>query len=179
MSIIGFDLLRNIIREQGVESPGEILNKMSYGVAETFSKNIGDQTVKDGMDMALVVYDKLNSVVEYAGALNPLYIVRNGRIIEVKGNRFSIGSVETDEKYDTHIIPVQKNDMIYIFSDGYADQFGGSLGKKYKFRRFRHTLITINNMPVNKQREFLNENIENWMGELEQVDDMLIIGFRI
>ena len=69
--------------------------------------------------------------------------------------------------------------MLYIFSDGYADQFGGPLGKKYKFRRFRHTLLTIHNMPLNKQKSFLNENLDNWMGDLEQVDDVLLIGVRV
>ena len=179
MSIIGFDLLRNITREQGVEDPSEILNRLSHGVSETFSKNIGGQSVKDGMDMALVVLNKTDNTLEFAGALNPVYVVREGKIIEIKGNRFSIGSVENDDKFDKHKVILQKNDMVYIFSDGYADQFGGTLGKKYKFRRFRHTLLTISNMPVAKQRSFLNENIENWMGDLEQIDDILIIGFRI
>jgi len=179
MSIIGFDLLRNITREQGVEDPAEILNRLSYGVSETFSKNIGEQSVKDGMDMALVVLNKSENTLEYAGALNPLYIIRDDELIEIKGNRFSIGSVENDDKFDNHKVALQKNDMVYIFSDGYADQFGGTLGKKYKFRRFRHTLLTISNMPVAKQKSFLNENIENWMGDLEQIDDILIIGFRI
>jgi len=179
MSIIGFDLLRNITREQKIEDPAEILNRLSQGVSDTFSKNIGGQSVKDGMDMALVVLDKTTNTLEYAGALNPLYVVRDGEIIEIKGNRFSIGSVENDDKFDKHKVALKKNDMVYIFSDGYADQFGGTLGKKYKFRRFRHTLLTISNMPVIKQKSFLNENIENWMGDLEQVDDILIIGFRI
>ncbi len=179
MSIIGFDLLRNITRDQGVEDPAEILNRMNAGVTETFSKNIGETEVRDGMDIAIMVIDKNLNELEYAGALNPLYIIREGKVIEVKGNRFSIGSKEANNKFDNHKLALKKNDMLYIFSDGYADQFGGPLGKKYKFRRFRHTLLTIHNMPVNKQKSFLNENLDNWMGDLEQVDDVLLIGVRV
>ena len=179
MSIIGFDLLRNITRDQGVEDPAEILNRMNDGVTETFSKNVGETEVRDGMDISIIVIDKNLNELEYAGALNPLYIIRDGKVIEIKGNRYSIGSKEASNKFDNHKLSLRKDDMLYIFSDGYADQFGGPLGKKYKFRRFRHTLLTIHNMPAVKQKLFLNENIDNWMGDLEQVDDILLIGVKV
>ncbi|MFH2094400.1 MAG: two-component regulator propeller domain-containing protein [Bacteroidota bacterium] len=182
MSIIGFDLLRNIIKEQGIENPAQILNQLNSGVSETFSKNIDDQEVKDGMDVSLCVIDQNQKHIEYAGAMNPLYIIRENKIIEVKGNRFSVGtsgfSME-DQRFENHIVPYKTNDMVYIFSDGYADQFGGPLGKKFKFRRFRHLLLTIHNLPVHKQKSFLDENVENWRGELEQVDDLLVIGMKL
>jgi len=179
MSIIGFDLLRNITRDQGIEDPSEILNRMNIGVSETFSKNAGEAEVKDGMDISIIVIDKNLNQLEYSGALNPLYIVRDAKIIEIKGSRFSIGSQDATNTFDNHKINLKKDDMLYIFSDGYADQFGGPLGKKYKFRRFRHTLLTIHNMPVKKQKLFLNENLDSWMGDLEQVDDVLLIGIRV
>jgi serine phosphatase RsbU (regulator of sigma subunit) len=81
--------------------------------------------------------------------------------------------------FESHSMPYQENDLLYIFTDGYPDQFGGPLGKKFKYRRFRHLLLTIHGMPMKKQRDFLEENIENWRGELEQVDDVLVIGIKI
>jgi serine phosphatase RsbU (regulator of sigma subunit) len=181
MSIIGFDLLRNITKEQGVENPSQILNLLNLGISETFSKHATEGAVKDGMDVSLLVIDRNNKLLEYAGAFNPLYIARENKIIEVKGNRFAVGKVEgnEDNKFDNHVIPYRDNDMVYIFSDGYADQFGGPLGKKFKFRRFRHLLLTINSLPLIKQKSFLEENFDSWKGQLEQVDDILVIGIRL
>lgn len=181
MSIIGFDLLRNITKEQGVDDPAEILNKLNKGVSDTFSKNVDENDVKDGMDLSLIVMDKKNEEITYSGAMNPLYIIRNNKLIIVKGNRFSVGKISDNEKntFDSHKIKVYPNDMIYIFSDGYADQFGGQFGKKYKFRRFKHLLLTIHKLSPKKQKEFLSDNLNSWKGELEQVDDILIIGIKI
>jgi ligand-binding sensor domain-containing protein/serine phosphatase RsbU (regulator of sigma subunit) len=181
MSIIGFDLLRNITKERGVENPAQILNLLNLGISETFSKHANESALKDGMDVSLLVIDRNNKVLEYSGAFNPLYIARENKVIEVKGNRFAVGKMEgnEDNKFDNHIIPYRDNDMIYIFSDGYADQFGGPLGKKFKFRRFRHLLLTINGLPLIKQKAFLEENFDSWKGQLEQVDDILVIGIRL
>lgn len=182
MSIIGFDLLRNITKDQGIENPAQILNQLNNGVIETFSKHSESQEVKDGMDVSICVIDRIQRQIEYAGAMNPLYIIRNNKVMEVKGNRFSVGTIglgQISEKFENHIVPFKEGDMVYLFSDGYADQFGGPLGKKFKFRRFRHLLLTINNLPIQKQKSFLEENIENWRGELEQVDDILVIGMKL
>jgi len=181
MSIIGFDLLRNITKERGVENPAQILNLVNLGISETFSKHVNESALRDGMDVSLLVIDRNNKVLEYSGAFNPLYIARDNKVIEVKGNRFAVGKMEgnEDNKFDNHIIPYRDNDMVYIFSDGYVDQFGGPLGKKFKFRRFRHLLLTINSLPLMKQKSFLEENFDSWKGQLEQVDDILVIGIRL
>jgi serine phosphatase RsbU (regulator of sigma subunit) len=181
MSIIGFDLLRNITRDQGVEQPSQILNLLNMGISDTFSRHSADTAVKDGMDVSLVVIDRNQRNIEFSGAMNPIYIARENRIIEVKGNRFSIGRIEGSEdlKFDNHVIAYKPGDMIYIFSDGYADQFGGPLGKKFKFRRFKHLLLTIHGLPLSKQKAFLEENFDSWKGQLEQVDDIMVIGIRL
>lgn len=181
MSIIGFDLLRNITNDQGIEDPAQILNLLNKGVTETFSKNVEDHTVRDGMDLGLCVIDKNKKIIEYSGAVNPMYLIRDDKIIEVKGNRFSVGMLGHNEEklFESHSIPYQEDDMIYLFSDGYPDQFGGPLGKKFKYRRFRHSLLSIHKLPAQKQQEYLEDTIENWRGELEQIDDILIIGFKI
>jgi len=181
MSIIGFDLLRNITREQGIENPAQILNQLNIGVSDTFSKRVDSHNVRDGMDIALCVIDQGTNTLEYAGAFNPLYLARENNIIEIKGNRFSVGRVENvvEQQFENHIVKLFPEDVVYLFTDGYPDQFGGPLGKKFKYRRLRHLLLTIHSLPIHKQKAFLDENIENWKGELEQVDDVLIIGIRI
>ncbi len=181
MSIIGFDLLRNITREQNIEDPADILNHLNLGVADTFSKQSSDYELKDGMDVALLVIDRVNKQLQYSGAFNPLYIVRNKEVIEIKGNRFSIGKMEGNEnrKFDTHCLDYMENDMVYLFSDGFADQLGGPFGKKFKLRRFQHLLLSVHSLPLMKQKNFLDETFESWKGQLEQVDDILIIGIQL
>lgn len=180
MSIIGFELLRNITDEQRIEDPEEILRGLNKGVATTFGKNTDRTRIRDGMDIALCVIDKKNREVEFAGAFRPLYMIRNNKIQEIRGDRFSVGLLDEGESNDITKtkIQLQKNDIFYIFSDGYADQFGGPEGKKYKYRRFRHLLLTIHKLPLAQQLTYFDRSFEDWKGDFEQVDDVLIIGFR-
>ena len=182
MSIIGFDLLKNIVKERGIEDPAEILNQLNYGVSDTFRKNNTDEhKVRDGMDMALCVIDHSKHTIEFSGAMNPFCMIRDGSVSIIKGNRFSIGSFNDDEsnRFETHIIPYKSGDMVYLFSDGYADQFGGVLGKKFKQKRFVHMLLNIHHLSPSKQKKELKENFLNWKGQMEQVDDVLVIGFKL
>ncbi len=179
MSIIGFDLLRNITKNQGIENPAEVLNKLSSGVTEIFRD--GDKTkVKDGMELALCVIDKKKKTIEYAGAKRPLYLIRNNNIIDYKADRFSVGLAENMEKHNfkSQKIGLKDDDVIYIFSDGYADQFGGPRGKKFKYRRFRHLLLTIHKLPMEQQKTSLEQSMKTWRGEMEQVDDILLVGIK-
>lgn len=183
MSIIGFDLLRNIIKEQGIEQASQIVDKLNEGVAETFGKDQDDTEqlrVSDGMDLAFCVIDPQRKVIEYAGAFNPLYLIRDYNIVEYKADRFSVGLAAHDKRrtFTNHVIPYQENDIIYIFSDGYTDQFGGPKGKKFKFRRFRHLLLTIYKLPIEKQKAALKQSIENWIGDEDQIDDIMVIGIN-
>ncbi len=182
MSLIGFELFRKIINMQLIFEPGEILNTLNSNFDEIFG-NVEDIALKDGMDLAFCVLDKKSMILEYAGAFNPLYLIRDSKLTIVKGDRFSVGA-DTDpddpvkKTFKSHKLKLEKDDMIYIFTDGYADQFGGPEGKKYKYRRFRHLLLTIHQLPLDKQREYLEDSIEEWRGELEQIDDILVIGIR-
>lgn len=179
MSIIGFDLLRNIIDDQEIEKPSEILDRLSFGVAKTFGGGI-EGSVKDGMDLAFCVIDRKKKILEYAGAFNPLYLVRDNYIYDYKADRFSVGVAGSQENrsFTNREIPLQKGDTIYLFSDGYADQFGGPKGKKFKHRRFRHLLLTISNLSMEQQYQAVLRSIEQWKGDLDQVDDILLIGMR-
>ncbi len=180
MSIIGFELFRNITLFKGIEKPGEILNVLNNDFAEIF-KDVDNITLRDGMDVAFCAFDKKKNTVEFAGAYNPLYIIRDNKIIEIKADRFSIGLTEQDgekKNFTNHEIEIQKNDVFYMFSDGYVDQFGGPEGKKFKFRRFRHLLLSNHKLALADQREQLEKSIDAWKGTNEQVDDILIIGIK-
>lgn len=182
MSIIGVELLRNITNVMGINDAAEILNRLDMGVHDTFSKGVGDVnvTVKDGMDVSFCVIDKEQNALQFAGAFTNLYIVRDSKIIEIKGDRYSVGTGgEPDNPlFNSHLITIEPDDMIYMFTDGYVDQFGGPDGKKYKFRRFRHLLLNIHKYPLEIQRKYLLGSMNEWKGNHEQVDDILIIGIK-
>jgi ligand-binding sensor domain-containing protein/serine phosphatase RsbU (regulator of sigma subunit) len=181
MSIIGYELLRNIINIKGIERPSEILNQLNKDFSGIFNAE-GDTDIsfRDGMDIGFCVIDRKLSTLEFAGAFSPMYLIRNKSITEIKGNRFSVGLMEDliDEQFENHIVKLEKNDMIYLFSDGYPDQFGGEEGKKFKYRRFRHLLLNIHNLPADEQEKLLDHSIIQWMNGHEQVDDILILGVR-
>lgn len=182
MSIIGVELLRNITNVMGVNDAAEILNRLDKGVFDTFSKNTEDISVnvKDGMDVSFCVIDKELNTLQFAGAFTNLYLIRDSKIIEIKGDRVSVGVGYDPDKplFQNHEFVIEPDDMIYMFTDGYVDQFGGPEGKKYKFRRFRHLLLSIHKYPLEVQRKYLQGSINEWKGNLEQVDDILIIGIK-
>ncbi|MFN7013032.1 MAG: SpoIIE family protein phosphatase [Bacteroidia bacterium] len=179
MSIVGYNLLKQIVKEES--DPGKILNKLSKGVNDTLHQGIDEGATKDGMDIALCSYDISTNTLQYAGAYNPLYLIRKGELIEVKADKFPIGGALKDSEsrnYTSHTISLETGDTIYIFSDGYADQFGGKKGKKFMVKQFRQLLLNIQNKTMEQQKLFLNQTIENWMDGHEQVDDILIIAAR-
>ncbi len=182
MSLIGFKILENIIKVQSIEKPSEILNILSIGIENTFHRDKEDYLLKDGMDLAFCAFDRNKKQLEYAGAFNPLYLIRDNKLIETRADRFSIGlkhELNTQKEYTNHSVSIKKGDMIYLFSDGYPDQFGGPNGKKFMYRRFRHMLLTIHKLPLQEQKDFLEKSIETWKGDkYDQVDDILVIGIR-
>lgn len=183
MSIIGYDLLRNIVEMQGTDCPATILDMMNEQLNATFLKeNAGyspNQEMKDGMDMAICVIDYNRKLAEFAGANSSLYLVRENELHAYDGNRNAIGFFSSQPKYTKQQFHLAENDIIYLFSDGYTDQFGGPDGKKFKYRRFRHLLLNIHKMPMEDQKAILHQKMEEWMGEeYDQIDDILLIGFR-
>jgi len=180
MSIIGINLLNNIIIDKNIKDPGTILNMMNKRLYENLNKEVDDITLRDGMDMSICAIRNNSHRIEYAGAMNSIFLVRNNRLIEIVANRFSIGSVDPDERrhYETHAFDSQLGDMLYLFSDGFVDQFGGTEGKKYKIQRFRKLIMDIHKKPTEEQEKFLDREMIAWKGGLEQVDDITIIGLR-
>jgi serine phosphatase RsbU (regulator of sigma subunit) len=179
MSMIGLKIIEKTINEDNIEIPSKILAVMNRGLEKTFSreKNIGT-IIRDGMDIGLCIIDRKRKKVDYAGAFLPLYLIRDGNLIEIIADKIIIGMNPGGLPYTDHEIDLLDDDIFYIFSDGYVDQFGGNENKKFMYRRFRYLLTTIHHFPVNDQKAILDENIKTWMGSNEQVDDMMVIGFR-
>jgi serine phosphatase RsbU (regulator of sigma subunit) len=175
VSVVCNNGLNRSVREYGLTDPGEILNKTREIVIAEFEKS--EEEVKDGMDIAICSLD--GTTLKYAGAHNPLWIVRDGELLETKANKQPIGKFDNPEPYTTHTIELQKGDSLYIFSDGYADQFGGEKGKKLKTANFKKLLLSIQNESMERQNQLIDEAFENWKGNLEQLDDVCIIGVKI
>ena len=179
MSFIGYSSLNEVVKEKGITKPSEILDHLNEEVIAALNLKGEEEGIKDGMDLALISYDNTTGELEYAGAYNPLYLLRGEELTEIKANRFAIGKTTEEEKYFTnHSVEIKKGDTIYIFSDGYADQFGGEREKKFKTGQLKELLISIQNKGMDEQKEILDRTIENWRGDLEQVDDILFIGRR-
>jgi len=182
MSIVGYNLLKQIISRHHASSPAAILDELSRGVSETLhQRNYEESTAKDGMDITLCSLDTATREFEYAGAFNPLLIVRQNEIYEIKGNKFPIGIFLEKEtkKFTNHKLILKKEDVVYIFSDGYSDQFGGPNGKKFMASQFRTLLLNIHKKPMAEQKKILDSTLEQWRGKEDQVDDILVMGMRV
>lgn len=177
VSIVGFNGMNRAINEFKKRQPAEILNQLREIVVETFSQS--DSNVKDGMDIALCSLDYETKTLEYAGANNPVLILRNGEFIEIKANKQPIGEFETAHPFDNHTFQLQSGDLVYIFSDGYADQFGGDKGKKLKSKNLKSLLIQYSTLSMEEQRIALDNAFEEWKGNFEQLDDVCLIGVKI
>ncbi len=181
MSIVGHNQLDYATRIKKARSAGEILDALNEGVSNALQNERNDTTVKDGMDIAICVIDHKAKKIEYAGAYNPLYLVRNGELTKVKADKFAIGTYldNSERKYTNHEIQLQEGDMVYIFSDGYADQFGGPKGRKFMYRNFQEYLIQIAGESLEKQKELLHQKHIDWRGKEIQIDDIIVIGFSV
>ncbi len=180
MSLIGSNALDQIVNKKE-ETPSIMLEELNRLSSEALNKSEeGRDSVRDGMDMAMCAFSKDYKTLEYSGANNPLYIVRDNEIQITKADKHAIASFEPGtHKYTNHKFDLKSGDVIYVFSDGYADQFGGIKGKKFMYRQFRELLLSIKDKSMQAQKEILDAKIKEWQGAHEQVDDILVIGVRI
>ncbi len=179
MSLVGHNVLKDIIKNTSATKPSEILDAMREGVITTMTVDESKQA-KDGMDMTLCAINYEKMELQYAAAFNPKCLIRNGELILYPANKFPIGAfIGEKTNFDNHVIPLQKGDQIFIFSDGYADQFGGPSGKKFMVGNFRKLLAQIAPLSSPEQREKLDETLLSWQGGQEQVDDVLVIGVKV
>jgi serine phosphatase RsbU (regulator of sigma subunit)/HAMP domain-containing protein len=181
MSIVGYNILKQVIDSNKNTSPSFILDRLNEGVSETLHHGHDVAQAKDGMDVAFCTIDFSTLELQYAGAFNPLYIVRDGQLMEIKADKFPIGLFlgEEKKKFTNHTVQLRKGDAVYIFSDGYADQFGGPKGKKFMISHFRNLLIQLAVQPIEQQKQIISKTLSDWCGKLDQVDDILVIGLKI
>jgi len=181
MSMLGISFLNEIVLKQEIETASKILNELRQNIKHILSQTgvVGEQ--RDGMDMALCIIDYQTMDLQYAGAYNPLCLVRDGVLIEYKANKMPVGIfIAGEEKeFANHLIPLKNDDMLYIFTDGYHDQFGGEDDSKFKSKPFKQLLTKMSVMPVERQKELLIETHDRWKGNRNQLDDILVIGIRI
>jgi ligand-binding sensor domain-containing protein/serine phosphatase RsbU (regulator of sigma subunit) len=176
MSFIGYTSLNKIVIEHRIHEPAEILNRLNEEVATALHQK-GEEAVADGMDLALVTYTPETRELQYAGAFNPLIIVQDGEMLEIKANRFAIGRYTGQEmKFTNHKMKIRKGDTVYLYSDGYSDQFGGAEGKKFKTANLKKLIMDIQDKSMEEQRAILENTYEEWRGSYEQIDDILVIG---
>ncbi len=181
MSMLGSVFLFEIITERKVSSPAEILNQLRDKVITALNRSGGQNSgLKDGMDMVMCSFSNDRKKLRFACAMNPLWVIRKNQVIEYRADKFPVGEYVGDVRPFTLLEhDCEPGDMIYIFSDGYADQFGGPQGKKLKYKQLRDILCTVADKSCNEQQRILNERFSEWKGSHEQVDDVLVIGIRI
>jgi serine phosphatase RsbU (regulator of sigma subunit) len=181
ISVIGFNLINQIVKAKKIIQPHLILNELDNEIKSFFQKSDGKYTSDDGMDISFCSYNTKTNELHYAGANNSALIVRNKEIIELKADKHPLGSgsIELIGSFTLHTLKMQPGDNIYLFSDGYADQFGGPRGKKFMKRQFKEMLIEISPKTSNDQHIEMYERLNRWKGDLEQVDDIVVIGIKL
>lgn len=175
MSLLNMGFLSEAIKEKNIEKPNEILNYVRTRLIDS----IGNDGQQDGMDAVLLCFEKENKTVSYAAANNQPVLIRDNQIKILPKDKMPVGKGEKTDGFNLQTINLQKNDVVYLYTDGYADQFGGPKGKKLKYKQLNGLLLGIYDKQASHQSDVLNQTIENWKGHLEQVDDILIIGFKL
>ncbi len=178
MSMLGVTLLNEIVNGKHILMPEQILENLRQGIIKSLKQVAEEDSIKDGMDIAVCVVDFDKNILWYAGANSPLYLVRGGELTHYRADKMPVAIHYRMEPFTLHKIDLQKGDAFYIFSDGYADQFGGPKQKKFMSLQLRETLVAMAGMPMLQQGERLNEIFEEWRGDGPQIDDMTLIGVK-
>ncbi len=186
MSMLGLSFLNEISNAKKIKSTGEILNELRKRVVNSLHQTGKEGEQKDGMDISIITWYREENYLEFSGANNPLYLIRNGKLTEYKGDKMPIGIHVKQDDFKTIRIPINRGDCVYLFSDGYADQFGGPKGKKYKYKTLKKLLLANSHLPMSNQKQILDKEIEKWKAYInpydnkpyQQIDDILVFGIR-
>jgi serine phosphatase RsbU (regulator of sigma subunit) len=179
MSMLGIAFLNDIVRKKEVVRSSQILDLLRDEIKISLQQKGISGEQKDGMDMAICIIDTNTNQLQFAGAHNPLILIRSGKIIEYKGDRMPVGIHRKEKPFTNHEIQLQKDDQIYIYSDGFQDQVGGEAKKKYKSKNYKDLLLRTSNIEMSKQKELLQTEFQQWKADFEQIDDIVIIGVKI
>lgn len=179
MSLVGYNGLNSAVQEHNKVHPNEVLKDLNQIAGEALNKDHNVDFVRDGMDLAICKLNTKTLALEYSGAKNPIYIIREKELMIYHADKISIGEDNLNHEFTLNKIQLRKGDMIYLFTDGYVDQFGGEYGKKFKFTQFRNLLLSISDKDLEEQHEILYDTIVKWQGGFEQLDDIMIFGIRV
>lgn len=178
MSMLNISALNETVNHRKISNTGDILNDVRKEIVNALNPK-GDEGVNDGMDCVLCAFDFENKTLQYSAANNSFYIIRNNELITCKADKMPIGLSVNNDSFKTNEFQLQSNDVVYMFTDGYADQFGGKNGKKFKYKQLEQLLLSISHLSMTEQRNALNKAFNDWKGDTEQTDDVLIIGIRV
>ncbi|MBS1645752.1 MAG: SpoIIE family protein phosphatase, partial [Bacteroidetes bacterium] len=179
MSLLNISILNETLIEKKITQPDLILNNAREHIIKSLNP-IGSEESKDGMDAVVACFDFENMKLQYAGANNSFYIVRNNEFIICKADKMPVGKSPNDNiPFTYNEIVLQKNDVLYFFTDGYADQFGGPKGKKFKYKQLEDLLLSSNFKNMQEQKQAIESAFNSWKGLLEQVDDVLLVGIKV
>ena len=180
MSMMGIDGLNYAILEKRIESSSQILNHVNKFIIDSLKQDHGIGKNKDGMDTAICIFEKDLSSVKYAGANRPLWLIRNKELIQYSPDKMSIGGNNySDFEFNEITIPLQKGDSVYLFSDGYPDQFGGEYNKKFMTKNLKQLLLEITHLSAKEQEAILQTSLKNWKGAFPQIDDIILVGIKL
>lgn len=178
MSLLFISMLNKIVAEKDITRAGQILDALREQLKSALTQGGQENTIQDGMDIAICVFDSKNKLIQFAGAYNPLYFFRDGKLHEIKGDPMPIGLWRKDKSFNTQEFSVQKDDIFYMFTDGFYDQTGGTHNKKFMKGKFRELIRKIHKQPLKVQNNILEKTFDNWKKDNQQVDDVLLIGFK-
>ncbi len=181
ISIINYNLLNKAVLEKNLSDPADILNAVNGWLTQALHQSFNEDTVKDGMDITLLAINKKKKEFSFAGAMNSIYVISNSVLTEYNGDKFPVGAFIEDkpQQFTSQNIALKENDLVYLFTDGFPDQFGGPAGKKLKYKLLKDILISISNLPLAEQKDKINNAFQMWKGDYEQVDDVCMIGIRV
>lgn len=181
MSIVGYNQLNYAVNVKRADRPDEILNLLNEGVTKALRQTRITSSVKDGMDVALISIDKENKRLQYSGAFNPLYFIHNKKLLQIKADKFPAGGYmgEKLRTFSLNEFEYKPGDVLYLFSDGFADQFGGEHDSKFLVKRFRDLLFSIHAESMSDQKAILSQTLKDWTGDRGQLDDILVMGIRL
>lgn len=179
MSLLGITFLNEIISRGNMYGAASVLNQLREHVMKALCQTGVETEQKDGIDLALCILDTRKNKLDFAGAFNPLYLVRDRQLIELEGDKMPVGiGAEEEKPFTGQQLELKDKDTLYLFTDGFADQFGGVNGKKFKYKAFRELLLNGTDLPMAEQKNRLKQTFEAWKGNLRQLDDVLVCGFR-
>jgi serine phosphatase RsbU (regulator of sigma subunit) len=187
MSMLGVAFLNEIVNKENEVYANEILNKLREHVVNSLnqpslpSSERSEELAKEGMDIALCVIDHQTLTLQYAGAYNPLIMIRDGELSEIKADKMPVAysDYHGNKTFTNNLVALAPGDCVYMFSDGYADQFGGDDEKKFSSKRLKAALLEVSSLPMSEQEKVMMQHHDNWKGNRNQIDDVLLIGIRI